>query len=82
MLTADRMPGFGAEATVYTSTRSYRSARASVAGDSRAIAPAAPRCQNCDFVCDVCARTGRVCGGCRLCMAGICDRFPPEVPQF
>lgn len=65
-----------AEASLYMSAGSYQALPLFGASANRVV-PAIPACQNCDFICDVCIRTGRVCGACRFCLRGICDPNSP-----
>jgi hypothetical protein len=68
-------PGFAAEVTLYRTEITYRGMYAGSMASG--VVPAIPPCRNCDYICDLCADTGRACGACRLCSIGACDPCPP-----
>ena len=68
-----RMPAFTAEVALCRTGNVYGGRAAALATGGAAVIPAAPYCGNCWYVCWQCYRYGRVCGGCALCEAGICD---------
>jgi hypothetical protein len=79
------MPGFSAEASVYTSDGCYASAPFAVRSAS-AVIPAIPACKNCDWILNNCNNNGwrprAVCDACFYgnCYSGV--EVPPWKLQF
>lgn len=76
------LPGFNAEASLYKTSRHYRSGRPS-ALLSDAVIPAIPRCENCDFILSNCEVNGwRPRAVCNACLVGNCYDEPPWPDPF
>jgi hypothetical protein len=79
------MPGFTAEASLYTASTGYCRTGQSSGSHANAVVPAIPFCGNCDYILENCERNGyRPRALCLACLTGNCfsgvENPPPRPP--
>ena len=87
MNTMKNMPGFTAEASLYTTGGHYQALHAARSRPaeslSNAVIPALPACGNCDDILERCEANGwRPRALCNACSSGYCYDEPPAPDPF
>jgi hypothetical protein len=72
------VPGFSAEASLYSSGGYTRHGQIAVS-PAGAIVPAIPPCRNCHYILSNCEKLGHYSAACAYCQIGYCDPSPAGI---